>query len=113
VFLDWSHDERPTWVVSIHYRRPDWDNTDLPPQASERIASELRKTGMTRHVRVSLDADLAGCGLTFHIHAKNRAEAEAVAERIARTCMDRAGMPFCRSISARSAKRWESVEISA
>ncbi|MGH8908005.1 MAG: hypothetical protein ACRD0K_16190 [Egibacteraceae bacterium] len=112
MFLDWSHDERPVWEVSIHYRHPDSAHADLDPAARERIATELRKTGMTRHVRVSIDEDGAGYGLAFHIHADDHAQAEATAENIAQTCLHRASMPFLRNISARSASRCDSLQIS-
>jgi hypothetical protein len=107
MFVDWSHDDRPTWQVALHYRRPVWDSADLPSEAAERIASELRKSGMTRHVQISVDLDHAGYELAFRIHAHDHAQAEAAAETLARTCLDRAGMPFGRSINGRSVSRCE------
>ncbi|MGH8901054.1 MAG: hypothetical protein ACRDYA_05080 [Egibacteraceae bacterium] len=103
VLSDWSDDQRPAWAVSLPYRRPDLDDTNLPCQAGERISSELRKTGMTRHVQVAID----GYGLSFHLRANNHAQAEAAAESIAWTCLDMAGMPFRKNVNARSAAAWE------
>lgn len=108
MFIDWRHDEQPIWAVSLHYRRPTWDeDTCLPDEADARIASALRKTGMTRHVAVTLDPDGAGYGLSFHLHANDHAQAEATAESIARVCLNKAGMPFGTNINARSATRCE------
>lgn len=76
VLSDWSDDQRPIWAVSLHYRRPGWDDTNLPCQTGERISSELHKTGMTRHVHVTIDGDGDGYGVSFHLRANDHAQAE-------------------------------------
>jgi hypothetical protein len=103
VFDDWSNDKRPVWAVSLRYRRPERNDIELPYEAGEQISSELRKTGMTRHVHVTVDGDGDGYGLSFSLRANDHAQAEAAAESIASACLDTVGMPFSRSISARSA----------
>jgi hypothetical protein len=113
MFIDWSHDERPIWQVSLHYRRPEWDDTDMPAEAGERIASELRKTGMTRQVQVAIDLDSAGYRLAFRIHAHDHAQAEAAAESLARSCLERAGMPFAQCISGRSVSLCEPLSATS
>lgn len=107
VLGDWSDDKRPVWSVSLHYHRPGWDDADLPREAAELISSELRKTGMTRRVQVTIDPDGNGYSLSFQLKANDHVQAEATAESIAWTCLDTAGIPFSRNISARSAARCE------
>jgi hypothetical protein len=112
MFLDWSHDQRPIWEVSIHYRHAGTLESQVNAQAAPRIATELRKTGVTRHVHVCIDEDKAGYGLTFYLHANDHAQAEATAESVAHACLNRAGMPSPRSVSARSASRHETFQTS-
>ncbi|MGH8898078.1 MAG: hypothetical protein ACRDZ4_13925 [Egibacteraceae bacterium] len=106
---DWRDDKRPAWAVSLHYRRQNWDDADLSCEAAERISSEFRKTGMTRHVQVTVDDDGAGYDLSFRLRANGHAQAEAAAESIAWACLDAAGMPFRGNISARSATLCETI----
>lgn len=106
---DRGAEEHPMWEVSLHYRRPEGDDAALPHEAAERVSSELRKTGMAQSVEVTIDDGGGGYGLFFRLRANDHAQAEATAESIAWTCLDRSGIPFSRSISARSAALCEAL----
>lgn len=100
--LDWSLDERPVWQVWMQYQHLDGYDETLSYDTGDRIASELRKTGMTRHVSVSIDDDNSGFGLVFRVHANDDAQASAVAEGLTRNSLERTGQTGDWAISDRS-----------
>ncbi len=112
ISLNWSLDVRPVWQVGIQYQGREWHHGILSYDTGDRIASELRKTGMTRQVEVSIDDNNRGFGLSFRIHANDHAQAEVTAEGLTRSCLGRIGESDAWTAHGVSANLYPGLETS-
>jgi len=96
--IDWDHDDRPTWEVTVDFFADcAWDHLDRV-----RLADEIEGTGLARRAAVSTTAMPLGLTARLRVKAENPGRAATAGVTATEIAAARLGIPL-KAVTCRSA----------